>query len=187
MADQLPAEVTESKAEVLPMAEAAKPAPVPAKEEKVAAAATAARAEAPDPGPRQGRRQEAARPKGCREDRHQGQAGKAGRRPQDQAGRQAGAKPVRAARKAVRRIETGVKTMANTTTQQGRRDRPDRRRAVPCRFRRHQRARQGRRREEREDRRRARRSDPRQCRGVRRLLEDRRQGRREHEPERRRI
>src|SRR6185295_4984711 len=49
VADQLPAEVTESKAEVLPVAEAPKPAPVPVKEEKIAPAAMA---DAPAPKPR---------------------------------------------------------------------------------------------------------------------------------------
>jgi phasin family protein len=49
VADQLPTEVTESKAEVLPVAEASKPAPAPVKEETVAPAATAA---APVPTPK---------------------------------------------------------------------------------------------------------------------------------------
>ena len=46
MTDQLPAEVTESKAEVLPEAEAATPSPAPVQEAKVAPAATAP---APEP------------------------------------------------------------------------------------------------------------------------------------------
>ena len=50
MADQLPTEVTESKAEVLPVAEAPKAAPAPVKDEIVAPAATAA-APAPTPKP----------------------------------------------------------------------------------------------------------------------------------------
>ena len=49
MADQLPTEVTESKAEVLPVTEPVKAAPVPAPEEKVAPAATAAPAPKPAP------------------------------------------------------------------------------------------------------------------------------------------
>jgi len=49
VADQLPTEVTESKAEVLPVAEPVKAAPAPVKEETVAPAATAA---APAPAPK---------------------------------------------------------------------------------------------------------------------------------------
>jgi len=51
VADQLPTEVTESKAEMLPVAEPVKAAPVPAPEETVAPAATAA-APAPTPAPK---------------------------------------------------------------------------------------------------------------------------------------
>ena len=61
MADQLPAEVTESKAEVLPVAEASKPTPAPVQEEKVATAATAP-APKPQPAPRAAPKAEKAQP-----------------------------------------------------------------------------------------------------------------------------
>jgi phasin family protein len=51
VADQLPTEVTESKAEVLPVVEPVKAAPAPVEEKKVAPAATAA-APKPQPAPR---------------------------------------------------------------------------------------------------------------------------------------
>jgi phasin family protein len=120
VADQLPAEVTESKAEVLPVAEAAKPAPAPAKEEKVAPAATAAApAPKPRPAPRaaakaekkqQPARKAAAktmtRAKPAKQPVVASKTKKAARPTQQ---------PVRAAKKVVRIVKTGVKTMANTS------------------------------------------------------------------------
>jgi phasin family protein len=143
VADQLPAEVTESKAEVLPVAEAVKPAPAPVSEEKVAPAATAA-APALKPAPRIEARAEnemQAAPKAAAKTENKKQPAKAaaktvtrakpakkpvvGRKSQPAArpvSKQAkpaprpAAKPVRAAAKVVRSIKTGVKTMANTTS-----------------------------------------------------------------------
>jgi phasin family protein len=134
VADQLPAEVTESKAEVLPVAEAVTPAPAPVKEEKVAPAATAA-APAPkrQPAPRAAakarKKQPAAKAAAKTEEKKQ-PARKAAakkvtkakparkpvvaRKPQPAA--RPVVKPVRAATKAVRSInQAGVKTMANTS------------------------------------------------------------------------
>jgi phasin family protein len=120
VADQLPAQVTESKADVLPVAEAPKPAPAPAKEDKVAPAATAA---APEPKPQPARRA-AARTRNEKRPARKAAAKTATRaRP---AKKPAGArkskpalkpapKPVRAAAKVARTVKTGVKTMANTT------------------------------------------------------------------------
>ena len=144
MADQLPAEVTESKAEVLPVAEPVKAAPAPVKEEKVALAATAA-APAPTPAPKaavktEKKEQPAPRVAVKTENKKQPAAKAAAKtvtrakpakkpivarkaqpasRPASKATRPAPkpvTKPVRAARKAVRSIKTGVKTMANTTS-----------------------------------------------------------------------
>ena len=130
MTDQLPAEVTESKAEVLPEAEAAKPAPAPAKEEKVAPAAKAA-APAPKPAPRAVARAEekkqplrkaatknVTRAKPAKQPAAARKAQPAARPVSNQAkpAPMPAPKPVRAARKAVRNIATGVKNMANTTS-----------------------------------------------------------------------
>jgi phasin family protein len=125
VADQLPAEVTESKAEVLPVAEAAKAAPAPARQEKVAPAATAA-APAPRPAAKAETGKQPARKAAKKTTRAKparkpvvARKTRPAARPVSKATRPAPrpvAKPVRAARKAVRSIETGVKTMANTTT-----------------------------------------------------------------------
>jgi len=143
VADQLPTEVTESKAEVLPVAEPVKAAPVPVKEEKVAPAATAA-APAPkaQPAPKAAAKTEnkkqparkaaaknvtrakpAKKPVVARKAQPAAKpASKATRpaaRPVSKATRPAArpaAKPVRAAAKAVRSIKTGVNIMATTKT-----------------------------------------------------------------------
>ena len=144
MADQLPAEVTESKAEVLPVAEASKPTPAPVQEEKVATAATAP-APKPQPAPRAApkaeKAQPAARAAAKTEKKKKQPARKAAaktvtrakpakkpvvaRKPQPAAKPASKAtrpapkpatKPVRAAAKVVRSIQTGVKTMANTNS-----------------------------------------------------------------------
>jgi phasin family protein len=134
VADQLPTEVTESKAEVLPVAEAAKPAPVAVKEEKVAPAATAA-APAPKPQPasraaakatrKQSARKAAAKTENKKQPARKNAAktvtrAKPARKPvvarKPTSAARPIAKPVRAANTAARSIETGVKTMANTTT-----------------------------------------------------------------------
>jgi phasin family protein len=137
VADQLPTEVTESKAEVLPVAEAPEPAPAPApvKEEKVAPAATAAApASAPKPQP-------APRAAAGTENKKQPAKAAAKTEKKKRPARKAAAKtvtrakpakkpvvarktkpakpvskPVRAAARVVRSIKTGVKTMANTTS-----------------------------------------------------------------------
>lgn len=140
MADQLPKEVTESKAEVLPVAEAPKPAPAPAKEEKVAPAATAA-APAPKPAVKAETRAQPAARRAAKTENKKQPARKAAaktvtrakpakkpvvaRKPklatrpaakQVRSAARPAPKTVRAAAKAVRSIKTGVKTMANTTT-----------------------------------------------------------------------
>src|SRR4051812_44671666 len=139
VADQLPAEVTESKAEVLPVAEAVKAAPAPVVEEKVAPAATAAPAPMPAPKAQPARRTAArtvtrkpaarkAQPKVKTEEKKQ-PAAKVAKKTVTRArpakkpvvarkpipATRPAVKTVRAATKAVRSIETGVKTMATTT------------------------------------------------------------------------
>jgi phasin family protein len=111
VADQLPAEVTESKAEVLPAAEAVKPAPAPAREEKVAPAAMA-----PMPKPRTAARaKKQPAPKAAAKTVTRARPAK-----KPAAARKAkpapmpAPQPVRAAKQAVRKMKTGVKTMANT-------------------------------------------------------------------------
>jgi phasin family protein len=130
VADQLPTEVTESKAEVLPVAEPVKAAPVPVKEEKVAPAATAT-APAPRPAPKAAAKTEkkkqparkaaaksvtrakpAKQPVVARKAQPAAKPASKATRP---ASRPA-AKPVRAAAKAVRSIKTGVNIMATTKT-----------------------------------------------------------------------
>ena len=132
MADQLPTEVTESKAEVLPVAEPVKAAPVPVKEEKVAPAATAA-APAPkaQPAPKAAakteKKKQPARKAAAKNVTRAKPAKKPvvarkaqpAARPVSKATRPAArpaAKPVRAAAKAVRSIKTGVNIMATTKT-----------------------------------------------------------------------
>jgi len=132
VADQLPTEVTENKAEVLPVAEPVKAAPVPVKEEKVAPAATAA-APAPkaEPAPKAAakteKKKQPARKAAAKTVTRAKPAKKPvvarkaqpAARPVSKATRPAArpaAKPVRAAAKVVRSIKTGVKTMANTTS-----------------------------------------------------------------------
>jgi phasin family protein len=134
VADQLPAEVTESKAEVLPVAEAVKPAPAPARDEPVATAAKAA-APAPKPQParraaaKAGKKQPVRKAAAKTEDKKQ-PVRKAAAKKVTKAkpvkkpvvarkARPAAApapKTARAAVKAIRSIETGVKKMANTTS-----------------------------------------------------------------------
>jgi phasin family protein len=145
VADQLPTEVTESKAEVLPVAEPVKAAPMPVKEEKVAPAATAA-APAPTPAPKaavktEKKEQPAPKAVAVKTENKKQPAAKAAAKtltrakpakkpvvarkaqpaakPASKATRPASrpvAKPIRAAKKVVRSIKTGVKTMANTTS-----------------------------------------------------------------------
>ena len=132
MADQLPTEVTESKAEVLPVAEPVKAAPVPVKEEKVAPAATAA-APAPkaQPAPKaaaktENKKQPARKAAAKNVTRAKpakkpvvARKAQPAARPVSKATRPAhrpAAKPVRAAAKAVRSIKTGVNIMATTKT-----------------------------------------------------------------------
>jgi len=132
VADQLPTEVTESKAEVLPVAEPVKAAPVPVKEEKVAPAATAA-APAPkaQPAPKaaaktENKKQPARKAAAKNVTRAKpakkpvvARKAQPAARPVSKATRPAhrpAAKPVRAAAKAVRSIKTGVNIMATTKT-----------------------------------------------------------------------
>ena len=141
MADQLPTEVTESKAEVLPVTEPVKAAPVPAPEEKVAPAATAA-APAPKPAPKavvktENKKQPAARAAAKKATRTKSArkpaiarkaqpaakpvvvTSKPAAKPVSKSTRPAAkpvAKPVRAARRVVRSIKTGVNIMANTNS-----------------------------------------------------------------------
>jgi phasin family protein len=135
VADQLPTEVTESKAEVLPVAEASKPAPAPVKEEIVAPAATAAApAPKPQPAPRvaakaEKKAQPAAKAAAKTEKKKQPARkvaaktvtrGKPAKKPvvarKPKPAAKPIVKPVRTAAKVVRSIKTGVKTMANTTS-----------------------------------------------------------------------
>ena len=121
MADQLPAEVTESKAEVLPEAEAVRPAPEPVKEEKVAPAAKAAApAPKPQPAPRAAARAEAKKQPAKKAAAKKAVKAKPARKPvvarKTQPAPRPVVKPVRAARKAVRSMKTGVKNMANTNS-----------------------------------------------------------------------
>ena len=144
MADQLPTEVTESKAEVLPVAEPVKAAPAPVKEETVAPAATAA-APAPKAAPTaavktEKKEQPAAKAAPKTEKKKQparkaaakknvtraklakkpvvARKAKLASKPAPKATRPAPrpvTKPVRAAvKKVVRSIKTGVNIMANT-------------------------------------------------------------------------
>jgi phasin family protein len=123
VADQLPAEVTESKAEVLPVAEAAKPAPAPAKEEKVAPAATAAApAPKPRPAPRAAakaeKKQQPARKAAAKTVTRAKPAKQpvvASKTSKTKKAARPTQQPVRAAKKVVRIVKTGVKTMANTS------------------------------------------------------------------------
>lgn len=113
MADQLPAEVTESKAEVLPVAEAAKAAPAPAREEKVAPAAKAAA-----PAPKTETRKQPARKAAAKKVTRAKSAKQpvvASKTSKTRKAARPTQKPVRTAAKAVRILKTGVKTMANTT------------------------------------------------------------------------
>jgi len=144
VADQLPTEVTESKAEVLPVAEPVKAAPAPVKEETVAPAATAA-APAPKAAPKaavktEKKEQPAAKAAPKTEKKKQparkaaakksvtraklakkpvvARKAKLASKPAPKATRPAPrpvTKPVRAAvKKVVRSIKTGVNIMANT-------------------------------------------------------------------------
>ena len=132
MADQLPTEVTENKAEVLPVAEPVKAAPVPVKEEKVAPAATAA-APAPkaQPAPKAAakteKKKQPARKAAAKNVTRAKPAKKPvvarkaqpAAKPVSKATRPAArpaAKPVRATAKVVRSIKTGVNIMATTKT-----------------------------------------------------------------------
>ena len=119
MADQLPAEVTESKAEVLPVAEPVKAAPAPVEEEKVAPAATAA---APAPKPRPAPRaaaKAATKKQPAKAEAKTMTRAKPAKQPVVASKTKKAArptrKPVRAAAKAARILKTGVKTMANTS------------------------------------------------------------------------
>ena len=135
MADQLPTEVTESKAEMLPEAEAVQPAPAPAKEEKVAAAAKAAMpAPKPQPAPRaaaKARKQKRPASKAtARTEEKKQPARKAAARKvtkakpakkpvvarKTQPAPRPVVKPVRVAAQAARNMKAGVKKMANTTS-----------------------------------------------------------------------
>ena len=107
MADQLPAEVTESKAEVLPEAEAAKPAPAPAKEEKVAPAAKAA-----TPAPKAETKKQPAEAAATTKTKAKPARKPAARKTKPAP--QPAPQPARAVRKPARTMKTGVKTMANT-------------------------------------------------------------------------
>ena len=118
MADQLPAEVTESKAEVLPEAKAETPAPEPASEKKVAPAATpAAPAPKPQPAPRA-----AARAKEQKQPRKAAAKTEAKAKPaiapaaarKTKPASRPAPQPAPAARKPARSMKTGVKTMATT-------------------------------------------------------------------------
>jgi phasin family protein len=120
VADQLPAEVTESKAEVLPVAEAAKPAPAPAEEQKVAPAATAAApAPKPRPAPRAAAKAEKKQKPARKAAAKKVTRAKPAKQPVVASKTRKAARPtqqpVRAAAKAVRILKTGVKTMANTS------------------------------------------------------------------------
>jgi phasin family protein len=120
VADQLPTEVTESKAEVLPVAEAVKAAPAPVKEEKVAPAATAA-APAPRPAPKaavktEKKKQPAAKVAAKKIVTRAKPAKKPVVARKLKPAPKPITKPARAAKKVVRSIKTGVKTMANTTS-----------------------------------------------------------------------
>jgi phasin family protein len=122
VADQLPAEVTESKAEVLPVAEAPKPASAPAEEKKVAVAATAATpAPKPRPAPRaaaKADKKQPARKAAAKKVTKKVTRAKPARKPvvarKTRAARPI-QKPVRAAAKVARIAKTGVNIMANTT------------------------------------------------------------------------
>ena len=135
MVDQLPAEVTESKAEVLPEAEAVQPAPEPAKEEKVAPAAKAAvPAPKPQPAPRaaaKARKQKRPAPKAAARTEEKKQPArkaaakkvtkaKPAKKPvvarKTQPATRPVVKPIRVAAQAVRSMKAGVKKMANTTS-----------------------------------------------------------------------
>ena len=135
MADQLPVEVTESKAEMLPVAEAVQPAPEPAKEEKVAAAAKAAvPAPKPQPAPRAAakvRKQKRPAPKAAARTEEKKQPArkaaakkvtkaKPAKKPvlarKTQPATRPVVKPVRVAAQAARSMKAGVKKMANTTS-----------------------------------------------------------------------
>ena len=120
MADQLPAEVTESKAEVLPEAEAVKPAPAPATEEKVAPAARAA-APAPksQPAPRAAAKTEKKKQPVRKAAAKQVTRARPAKQPvfarnKPKPAPQPAPKPIRAARKPARSMKTGVNIMANT-------------------------------------------------------------------------
>jgi phasin family protein len=126
VADQLPTEVTESKAEVLPVAEPVKAAPAPVKEEKVAPAATAA-APAPTPAPKAAVKTESKKQPAAKKTIRAKAAKKPvvarktqpAAKPVSKSSKPAAkpvAKPVRAAAKAVRSIKTGVNIMANTNS-----------------------------------------------------------------------
>jgi phasin family protein len=113
VADQLPAEVTETKAEVLPVTEAAKAAPAPAKEEKVAPAATGAKSAS---APRANRKKRPAK-RAAKKVTKAKPAGKPVVASKPRAARPT-RKTVRAAARLARTanttVKTGVKTMANT-------------------------------------------------------------------------
>ena len=120
MADQLPAEVTESKAEVLPEAEAVKAAPAPVEEKKVAPAAkVAAPAPKPTPAPRAAAKAVEKKQPAKKAAAKKVTKAKPAKKPvvarKTQPAQKPVVKPVRAARKAVRSIKAGVKTMANTS------------------------------------------------------------------------
>ena len=119
MADQLPAEVTESKAEVLPEAEAVQPAPAPVKEEQVAPAAKAAApATKPQPAPRAAAKAEEKKqpaPKAAAKTATRAKPAKKPAIARKTKPAQPAPKPARAARKPARIKKTGVKTMANTS------------------------------------------------------------------------
>jgi phasin family protein len=137
VADQLPTEVTESKAEVLPVTEPAKAAPAPAKEEKVAPAATAAAPELKPAARTETSKQPASkaaaktvtRAKKARKPavarkaqpaaRPVSKSSKPAAKPAVKATRPAAkpvTKPARTAIKAARTIKTGVNIMANTNS-----------------------------------------------------------------------
>lgn len=108
MADQLPTEVTESKTEVLPEAEAAKPAPAPVQEAKVAPAAKPA----PQAAKAESKKQPA--PKAAAKTKTKAKPARKPAARKTKPAVQPAPQPARAARKPARTMKTGVKTMANT-------------------------------------------------------------------------
>jgi phasin family protein len=119
VASEKPVEVTESKAEVLPAVSAPKPAPEPAKE----AIAPAAKVETPAPKPQPAKAvvakvkkiaAPARKPAAAKIEKKTAPARKAAVARKAQPAKPA-KKPRRIVRKAVRTLNKGVKTMANTT------------------------------------------------------------------------